>query len=138
MELIKKTIYDILISNKIELEDRVQKITELENLLLENNIKFEVFFNYYNVKDCLKVDYNFYSNKLDKEMDISFLINENVFWWNSTNITSTSIEYAVSYFNNTEFKVNIGGFNGDNYVTTIEEYLKEYCLDNEKIEVFKE
>lgn len=71
-------------------------------------------------------------------MDISFLINENVFWWNSTNITSTSIEYAVSYFNNTEFKVNIGGFDGDNYVTTIEEYLKEYCLDNEKIEVFKE
>jgi hypothetical protein len=138
MKLIRREIYDLLIDNKIELKERMQEIAKIKNLLLENDVKFDVLFKYDNVKDCLKVDYNFYSNKLDKEMDIDFLIDENVFWWNSTDITCTSIEYAVSYFNNTEFKVNIGGFDGDNYVTTIEEYLKEYCLDNEKIEVFKE
>jgi hypothetical protein len=137
MKLIRREIHDLLIGNKIELKERMQKITEIKNLLLENNVEFDVLFKYDNVKDCLKVNFNFYNNKLDKEMDINFLIDEDVFWWKSTDITRTSIEYAVSYFNNTEFKVNIGDSYADNYVTTIEEFLREYCLDNEKIEVLK-
>lgn len=78
---------------------------------------------------ALYIRYTF--QKDEQKIYIEFKMNDTLFAWNSTRISATLLDYAVSYFKNEDFKVNIGSYDGDDFVG-IKEYINDFYDENEE------
>ena len=94
---------------------------------------FDIKIGYSKDDDLLELYYTVTNG--EHEITIQFLMNELTFNFKCYEITSTLLQYAESYFTNKEFKVNIGDFDGDNYVEIVE-YMKSFYDEDAKINLF--
>lgn len=131
MNAIKKIIEDGLKENEKELKNKLMELEDIKEIISQNkNFSFDIKIFYNKNTQLLELTYTL--NKDKHEIELSFQISELIFNFHCIDISVNIIKYAISYFNETEFKVNIGDYNGNIYVG-IKEYIDSfYDYDEEK------
>ena len=131
MNAIKKIIEDGLKENEKELKNKLMELEDIKEIISQNkNFSFDIKIFYNKNTQLLELTYTL--NKDKHEIELSFQISELIFNFHCIDISVNIIKYAISYFNETEFKVNIGDYNGNIYVG-IKEYVDSfYDYDEEK------
>ena len=134
MELVKTIIRNGLNQNAKELKAGIVELNPYKKLVEKNKgFDFNVKIGYSRGDDLLELCYEI--SMIGKRITIQFLINELRFDFYNYDITKNLLRYADSYFNNKEFKINVGDFDGD-YLVGIEDYIKSCCLENDKVNLF--
>lgn len=134
MEAISKIIIKGLEQNAKELKSEILNSKSYKTILDTNkNFDFDIKIGYNKGDDLLELYYTIKDE--DHEITIQFLMNELTFNFKSYDISLTLLQYAKKYFSNKEFKINIGDFDGDNYVGIVE-YIKSFYEKDEKINLF--
>lgn len=130
MKAIKTAIKECLNENAEELKNDLMDLKSTKKLIGENkDFAFDISISYNYNDNALELEYVFKKN--EQKISIRFQMSELNFNLNCTNISTNLIEYAIKYFNKKEFKVNIGSFDGDNYVG-IKEYINSFYDKDEK------
>lgn len=134
MEAINKIIKNGLNQNAKELKSEILQLNFYKEILNNNkNFDFDIKIGYSKGDNLLELYYTIKNG--EHEITIQFLMNELTFNFKCYEITSNLLRYAINYFNNNDFKINIGGFDGDNYVG-IAEYIKSFYEEGDKINLF--
>lgn len=129
MKAINKIIREGLKENEKKVMEKVMGLNSIKDIMKENSdFSFNINISYKKDLNLLQLSYNFKNS--NHEISIDFQMSELVFNMEYIEISTTLIEYAISYFNNTDFKVNIGDFDGDCYVG-IKEYIESFFDENE-------
>ena len=134
MESINKIIINGLEQNAKELKSEILDLNFYKEILTNNkNFDFDIKIGYSKGDDLLELYYTIKNE--EHEITIQFLMNELTFNFKCYEITSNLLKYAENYFNNKEFKINIGDFDGDDYVGIVE-YIKSFYEKGDKINLF--
>lgn len=134
MEAINKIILNGLEQNAKELKEEIKELNSWKGISEKHpNFDFDVKIGYCKDDDLLELYYTI--TNVEHEITIQFLMNEFTFNFKCTEITCNLLKYAESYFNNKEFKINIGSFDGDYYVGIVE-YIKSFYEKGDKINLF--
>lgn len=134
MDLTNTMIRKGLEQNAKELKSETMNLNFYKKILTNNkDFDFDVKIGYSKGDDLLELYYTI-KNK-EHEITVQFLMNELTFDLNRYNITSKLLQYAEKYFNHKDFKVNIGDYDGDNYVGIVE-YIQSFYQGNDKINLF--
>lgn len=130
MKAIKTAIKECLEENRNELINDLMNLKSTKKIIEENkDFTFDMSISNIDKTSLLELEYVFKRN--EQKISARFQMLELKFNWNCIDISTNLIEYAISYFNNTEFKTNIGNYDGDNYVG-IKEYINSFYDDGEK------
>ena len=131
MEAISKIIKNGLEQNAKELKSEILTLNFYKEILAKNpNFDFDIKIGYSAGDNLLELYYTIKDE--EHEITIQFLMNELTFNFKCYEITSNLLKYAENYFNNKEFKINIGDFDGDDYVGIVE-YIKSFYEKGDKI-----
>ncbi len=128
MKAINTMIKECLKQNEKELTNDLLNLKSVKKLIEENkkfNFNISIFYN--NKTNLLELTYIF--KKDNQQFSVRFQMSELIFNLKCIEISANLIEYAINYFNNTNFKINIGNYDSDNYVE-IKEYINSF-YDNE-------
>ena len=124
MEAINKIIRNGLEQNAKELKSGITELNFYKEILEnDKNFDFDINIGYSKGDDLLELYYTIKNG--EHEITIQFLMNELTFNFKCYEITPNLLRYAENYFNNKEFKINIGDFDGDYYVG-IAEYIRSF------------
>lgn len=131
MNAIKKIVEDGLKENEKELKNKLMELENIKEIISQNkNFSFDIKI-FYN-KNTQLLELTYILNKDRHEIELSFQMPELMFNFHCIDISVNIIKYAISYLNETEFKVNVGDYDGDIYVG-IKEYIDSfYNYDEDK------
>lgn len=114
MKAISAMIREGLKENAKELKEELLDLKTVQDINKSNSsFNFDISIFYNNDTKLLEIKYTF--TKEQQQISIRFEMSELSFNFNSIEISVELIKYAISYFNKTDYKVNIGNFDGDNY-----------------------
>lgn len=129
MNAINKIIENGLKENEKELKNELMKLNSIKEIILKNNnfsFDIQIFYN----KNTQLLELTYILSKDNHKIELDFQMNELTFNFRCIDISVTIIKYAINYFNETEFKTNIGDCDGDIYVG-IKEYINSFYDENE-------
>lgn len=122
MDAISKMIKNGIEKNVKELKEGLIEINNVKEMISQG-LKFDIYIEYNKTLDLLYIDYTF--KKEEKEISVRFQMSELTFNFHATEISIELMKFALSYFNDAEYKVNIGSFDGDEHVG-IREYINSF------------
>lgn len=130
MKAIKTIIKECMEENRNELINDLMNLKSTKKIIEENkDFTFDINISYNYFTNLLELEYTFKRNK--QKISVRFQMSEIKFNFNCISISTSLIEYAIDYFNDTESKVNVGNYDGDNYVE-IKEYINSFYDKDEK------
>ncbi len=134
MEAINKIVKNGLAQNAKELREGIKGLNSWKKISEKHpKFDFNIKIGYSKGDDLLELYYTITNG--EHEITIQFLMNEFTFNFKCTEITCNLLEYAENYFDNKEFKINIGSFDGDYYVGIVD-YIKHFYEKGDKINLF--
>lgn len=131
MEPVRKIIRELMKKNSKELKQDLITIKDVKKIYEENkNFDFNIKMHYDLDTQLLDISYEF--AKDNREVYVYFQTSELNFHWNAIKISTALIDFAISHFNNKDFKIVI---DEDMHEGGIKEYMRDF-LDEKELAKF--
>lgn len=130
MNLISTILEQGVKENQEELKKDLLGLKSTKALQKENEgFDFDISLFYDLNTNLLFVEYTFTKN--EHTITVYFQMSDLTFNWNAVKISTTLMTYATKYFNNEDFKVNIGDYEGD-YLVGVKGFIESFYDEDEK------